>query len=214
MSKSKLLASVTGAGGLAGAAVLALGLGATPASAAALVHSNACPALTGGRNVTNCTVLITINPSSTVTTDPAGQPDYDGSDDAYVGIFNNTSATINHIFITGPAVPQHGGIFGGQDGDGICSLTFSGVDCTGVNRSAATNYAPNGVTFTVVTSNSGYVDFAGGILPGWLGYFSLEEPIAINDIHVGPIPEPVTLSLFGAGVIGAAALRRRKAKKA
>ena len=29
-----------------------------------------------------------------------------------------------------------------------------------------------------------------------------------------PIPEPVTLSVFGAGLVGAAALRRRKAKKA
>jgi hypothetical protein len=29
-----------------------------------------------------------------------------------------------------------------------------------------------------------------------------------------PVPEPVTLSLFGAGLAGAAALRRRKAKKA
>jgi hypothetical protein len=29
-----------------------------------------------------------------------------------------------------------------------------------------------------------------------------------------PVPEPVTLSMFGAGLVGAAALRRRKAKKA
>ncbi len=34
------------------------------------------------------------------------------------------------------------------------------------------------------------------------------------DLVALPVPEPVTLSVFGAGLIGAAALRRRKAKKA
>src|SRR5258706_10209233 len=34
------------------------------------------------------------------------------------------------------------------------------------------------------------------------------------DLVALPVPEPVTLSVFGAGLVGAAALRRRKAKKA
>lgn len=35
---------------------------------------------------------------------------------------------------------------------------------------------------------------------------------AIDDCHVNNVPEPITLSLFGAGLAGAAALRRRKQK--
>jgi len=35
-----------------------------------------------------------------------------------------------------------------------------------------------------------------------------------NGNTLSVIPEPITLSLFGAGLVGAAALRRRKAQKA
>ena len=51
-------------------------------------------------------------------------------------------------------------------------------------------------------------------------YFSLEEQIFADDIggsgSPGPgevVPEPATLALFGAGLMGLGALRRRKAKK-
>jgi len=65
------------------------------------------------------------------------------------------------------------------------------------------------------TNNTGCIDAGDGGSFGNLGDY-----IIINggggDIQefVVPVPEPVTMSLFGAGLIGAAALRRRKAKKA
>lgn len=43
------------------------------------------------------------------------------------------------------------------------------------------------------------------------------DDIGVDDVRFGPVtavPEPLTLSIFGAGVVGAAALRRRKLKTA
>ena len=47
------------------------------------------------------------------------------------------------------------------------------------------------------------------------GQFSVEWQVCgSNNLTANVIPEPITLSLFGAGLVGAAALRRRKVKKA
>ena len=35
-----------------------------------------------------------------------------------------------------------------------------------------------------------------------------------TDLLATPVPEPITLALFGAGLAGAVAMRRRKTKKA
>ena len=43
------------------------------------------------------------------------------------------------------------------------------------------------------------------------------DDIGVDDVCLGPVtavPEPLTLSIFGAGFVGAAALRRRKLKTA
>ena len=49
---------------------------------------------------------------------------------------------------------------------------------------------------------------------GLLGMGPAPEPGAEDVDLIKRVPEPITLSIFGASLAGAAALRRRKAKKA
>jgi hypothetical protein len=60
----------------------------------------------------------------------------------------------------------------------------------------------------VASSSSGSIDFTGLTIP--TGNFAT----AIDNIQISTIPEPVTLSLFGIGLAGAAAMRRRRTKQA
>jgi len=176
-------------------------------------HANVCPIITdtNGFGASDCNVLLTINADGSVTgTNPSGSTTYDGSDDAMIGILNNTSQTLNHFLIHGSS--NFGGSFGGMDGDGICEISrFGGAACGNSNTVGSFNYAPDGITLTAINATDGYVDIAGGLAPGAGLYFSLEAPASINDITlVTSVPEPASIALFGSALAALAFWRRRR----
>jgi PEP-CTERM motif len=217
MTKSNLLSGTAGCGA---AAIFGIGLMLAPV---APVQAAVCPTIvdhTGsGGTTTDCNDLLTLNANGTVTvSNPSGKPNYDGSDDNLVGILNNTNQTFTSFRITGPAVNLYGGIFGGMDGDGICETArFSGAACSPPGTTTGPgagpgplNYAPTGISFDALTTNSGIVTIAGGLAPGASAYFSLEEP-ATASITITPVPEPSTLWMVGVGLAGLGfGLRRRR----
>lgn len=68
-----------------------------------------------------------------------------------------------------------------------------------------TTFTLESFNFIALTS-SGTIDFVGPAIPG-------NFASAIDNIQISAVPEPLTLSLFGAGLAGAATLRRRKRSK-
>jgi len=121
-------------------------------------------------------------------------------------VINNTSHTISSFALDGGAQP----IFG-FDNDGINGYANGGPIVN--NAQDGTGYGGLNAYFTNIVGNTGVVNFITPIAAGSHDFFSLEEPASLN-LTVRNVPEPLTLSLFSAGLIGAAALRRKAKKKA
>ena len=179
---------------------------AAGAAASALVLAGGAYAFPAyGNDTLGPTILITFGPGgSEAITQATAQGPYDGSDDTYIGVVNNSGATINSFTVSSSTAD----IFG-FDGDGIDG--YGAVENAG-NPDTTGYGGPNGY-FTNITNvggvESGTVNFLGGIADGGTDYFSLEEPLTAASIG-GSVPEPATwaLMLLGFGGVGFAARRR------
>jgi hypothetical protein len=167
-----------------------------------------CP--TTGSTNSDCGFILTIGTGGVVTGAAVpGAAAYDGSDDALVGIVNNSGATYNgSIALSGTG--NGGGIFA-FEGDGICIYTSAPYCST-----AATGYEGPLTTFSNInsTGTSGLVNVL-GLASGANTYFSLESsPSSITGgggITVGgSTPEPSSVILMATGLLGVAGSIRRK----
>lgn len=148
-----------------------------------------CPAA-GGSNPfphppdpsgTGCNVLITINSNGTATVTVPDSTPYESSDDALIGVLNNSSGTVSSLALTGSD------IFGFES-DGICIYTFVGSGYCSASQKSGTDpgdYAGPSNTFTITNANTGTVNFSPGIGAGGTAYFSLE---GVPTASLAPVP--------------------------
>lgn len=193
---------------------VALGLGMTmTANATPLSVAGVCPNVLnepahgggGTGTATDCNLLITFGSDGSIATEVGPQTDYEGIEDALIGVVNNTGKTLTSFNISGS------NIFG-FDGDGIDP--YAHVGPVGSNPDTTGYGGPLGY-FTLFDNNNGVVNFADGIASGATAYFSLEEPISTSSLPEisapkSNVPAPSTLALLGLGAAGLGVARRRK----
>lgn len=179
-------------------------------SSSVALAAGVCPAY-GSAPGCNEVITINANGSVSVTGLAANGVNYDGSDDALVGIVNNSHVAVSSITLNGNGVD----IFG-FDGDGVDTFGAPG------NAKDNTGYGGPNSYFTNISPDytMGTVDFITPLAAnGGSTYFSLEEsfnasnPPTPTPPNTTPTPEPQSLMLLGTGALGVVgSLRRRFAR--
>jgi hypothetical protein len=191
-------------------------------ASAAVVASSAASANTAldigvDLNTAGPSLIITANAdgSFTTTAGPSSGP-YDGVEDTYFGVVNNTATALTSLFLTAaPGTNEFG-----FDGDGIVTLgpasiatTGNNPDNTGYGGPDASFIVTNALTCGLTSCDSGTVVFNNGGISanGGTDVFSLEEAISLNTLVISSgVPEPSTWAMMILGFVGLAFLSRRK----
>jgi hypothetical protein len=199
-------------------AALALLGHAAPASAG-LVDSNGNP-YTGTTNFgqldtppINDVIVIMSNGTVDIYRDSsAGSFNGSGQSDAFIGVLNNSSATLREIRVTGAV--------GGAENEATFAFSGDGINVRPgfhvSNPFDTTTYGGPIASFVGISANrtAGNVFFnAGGVAAGGgVTYFSLENAI-VNTASLTPEPNTLTSAVSGLLALAGGLLYRRRAAK-
>jgi len=144
--------------------------------------------------------VITFGPGGAIATQHFYGP-YDGVEDSYVGVVNNSGSAISTITVSSDLDIT------GFDGDGIDSFGAPG------NGTDTTGYGGPNAYFSNAHFTGGlfYVDvnFLTPIANGGTDYFSLEEDVSLSKGGTFGVPEPTTWALMLMGFGGMGVMLRR-----